>query len=65
MYYIRVITRRGFWKIFEQSLNKFVSIQVVIYIILNNNTKEYIIEKKIIYNNNIIQVNDIVNKIVK
>ena len=27
--------------------------------------KEYIIENKIIYNNNIIQVNDIVNKIVK
>jgi hypothetical protein len=49
---------------FEQSLNKFVSILVVI-LFLNNNTKEYIIEKKIIYNNNIIQVNDIVNKIVK
>ena len=29
MYYIRVVTRR----VFEQSLNKFVSILVVIYII--------------------------------
>ena len=33
MYYIRVVTRRVFEQIFEQSLNKFESILVVIYII--------------------------------
>ena len=56
----------SFWTNFEQSLNKFVSILVVIYIICKQQYKRiYIIEKKIICNNNVIQVNDIVNKIVK
>ena len=60
MYYIRVVTRR----VFEQSLNKFVSILVVIYIISKQQYKRIYNRKEENNNNNIIQVNDIVNKIV-
>ena len=61
MYYIRVVTRR----VFQQSLNKFEWILVVIYISSKQQYKRIyrqsiIKEKKTIYNNNIIQVNDIV-----